>query len=261
MAKLFSMFGAYRSENYYDCTDVLRDGFGAYGGAGVSSIRLFGHMNIGNVNLSNLQVPGQLVSDRSFIVQRWYARSNLPDRQPCRDLVKAWANAVNVVMVIGNRPAWRLSLYELLMRMPRTERGEETPHVASDPFPEFIPVRQNFSVQLDCYARNESEALWQELANTQNIDPDVNHDGPLPTRPRVWIHLEGLAISEDRSHDQRAQPADRVMQYIMAEGQKRMDEAELVVRWLTGMIETADPDARGQLHAVRDGVLEGRHRS
>jgi hypothetical protein len=229
----------------YDCADIGEGGFvnswGSGGGRGSAQLRLFGNANVGSLELTNLQIAGQMGSDQTFIVQRWYARHNFPDN--LHDHIRAWANSVVATFVVGTRPIWQRSLYELFERRPRTNEDDVVPRVASDPFPQVIPPRQGFHVNLDQFG-------W----NIDALTPHLVRDGSF--RPRVWVHLEGVLLIEST-------PASitTIVKSLLVQQRQRETVEEEIARWLGGQIEDAKPEAQGQLHAVRDGILEGRHRS
>lgn len=241
-----------RHHHAYDCADVGEGGFvsswGGGGGRGASVQRLFNNANVGNLELTNMQVAGQMHSDQTFIVQRWYARHNFAENPPeIRDSIRAWASSVVATFVVGSMPVWQRSLYELFERRPRTIDDDVVPRVASDPFPRVIPPRASFYVNLEQFG-------W----NVDDLVPRLGADRAGPYRPRVWVHLEGVLISDSHS---RTGPIDKIVTMLIAQGKQRETVEEEIARWLGGWIEKADTPNQGQLHAVRDGILEGRHRS
>lgn len=232
--------------NYYDCVDIVDGGFGSAwsgdGQRGGSSVRLFGNANIGNIDLTNLQIPGQMPSDESWIVQRWYARHNFPLGDPAvRDLYVAWANSVTATFTIGMRPVWTRSLAELVERRPRSAEEQSVVVASADPWPALVPTRQNFSIAVEQFG-------WA----ITDFAPNLRRDG---FRPRVWFHLEGIQF------DPNTVDGAKIITSLTRNIDKRESIEDAIANWLGLEIEKADPENRAQLHAVRDGVLEGRHRS
>ena len=236
--------------NVYDAIVIGTDGFQRCGRTGhmrgESSVRLFGNHNIGASEYTNLQVAGQMTgNDETFIVQRWYARNNFPENDPeLTSLFKLWANSAMATFVIGNRWQWAMNLFELTQR----GRVQGETYRPSDPFPTVIPPRQQFSVNLDNYSYaidsfgpRLNDAM-RKLAGAQ-------------IRPMIWIHLEGVVC------DTSLEVTKKIVSALLVERAKHATVEERIVEWLAGQIDAADPDAKAQLHAVRDGILEGRHRS
>lgn len=77
---------------------------------------------------------------------------------------------------------------------------------------------------------------------------------------RIWVHLEGLRLLNNESDDPDNITA--VMALLTRAQGKRMDVEQQIVNWLCGLGDEAEAgsDAKAQLYAVADGILEGRHR-
>jgi hypothetical protein len=243
--------------NVYDAVEVSDGGFVTPWGStgtrpGQASLRMFGNANVGMSELTNLQIPGQLAYDRSFVVQRWYARNNFPDHPPeLRDLFKRWANSVTVRLDVGSHPEWQLSLYELTERRPRTMAEEVTVYAPTDPFPVVIPVRQNFSVGLDQFGHSIEEFLPNLRRTSDSF------------RPRIWIHLEGVILSPERNmNGDFSKTASRAIELLFREGKKRRTSEEQIVSWLGGLVddERVSADTKGHVNVIRDAIIEGKHR-
>lgn len=214
--------------------------------------QVFGNRNIGNAYLTNVQVPGQMAGDAYFVVQRWYARTNIPERDGHKlyDALRIWANSVVIDFIVGNRPMWTLSLFDLLDRRPRVPDGEQQVRLVGDPWPTVIPPRQNFMARINYYG-GSGERLKQRVAEYGNLD-GTNH----PTGARVWLHIEGLEIRTD-DHS----PAVReMMARITSIPRERLAVEEQIAAWLRGVAIKAVPEDQALISVLRDGVLEGRHR-
>lgn len=238
------------TENVYDSFDIGRSGVTQRGWGqthtpdGEAWLRMFGNTNVGNRELSNMQAAGQMGSARTFIVQRWYARHNLPESNTrVMDVFRTWASSVICQFIIGNMWRWTAPLVELLDRRPRTADG--VVRTAADPFPCLVPPRQSFYVQVDQYG------------NSVDRFEGVIVDDMRPTR--VWVHLEGFVFDTD--YTRSGFDLKKILSLILVGDRARRTVEEQIVTWLGVQIETADPDAQGQLHAVRDAILEGRHLS
>lgn len=214
-----------RQHNLYDCYDVT---------VGEYSLRLFENRNVGNAELSNLQVPGQTHFEEGseFVIQRWYARTTVPDSV----IANAYFNSAQVTLVIGSRFIWQLSLAELLERRPRYREGVAVQPF--DPFPACVPYRQIISVNVDRFGAQQREALASELAQRWNVAAPY----------RVWVHLEGIIVNDKkiiealREHEKRARTIE-----------------ERIKDWILG--HAPDDDAgKAQAQAYADAIEEGRHR-
>jgi hypothetical protein len=121
-----------------------------------NSIRIFGNENIGYLQRSNLQVPGSLAGDSSFIVSNFYARvvgharlSEVP-----------WLTTIT--LTVGHAPLLQVPLTDAFLGVP-CDIG--------------IPTRQNFTMQFD---------FWGiDLDRLPNL---FRNDDPL----QIAIHLEGV---------------------------------------------------------------------
>lgn len=93
------------------------------------SVRMFGNVNIGNGELTNMQVAGQLGHDTKFEVHQAYAVVNRPLRAD---------DDIFLTMVVGCQPvhAGPLHLREWIHGIPVGM---------------IIPVRQNFSCTVEAY--------------------------------------------------------------------------------------------------------------
>jgi hypothetical protein len=222
----------HRRLNVYDCL-----GFGPYWEMDQQcpSRRLFGNRNIGQLDRCNLQVPGQITfDDTSAFLENWYARSDATEA----DLpVLEWAAHHTIVtLVIGDKPMWLKSLFDLLRAKP------------------WVPPSRHLQPVTE---EEEADRRWRHKhrAHTLRVPPrqfvsahveffeDAQRDlvGIAPLT--IWLHLEGdlRGASFQSRHDltpvewmERAAHDDQV---AMAE----------VASW--------DPDLR---QAVRDRFHEQR---
>jgi hypothetical protein len=100
------------------------------------SIRMFGNANIGNVFLTNMQVPGQMPGDSSFTLNCIYASvSSL-------EALHWAADNVTVDFIIGERRSMpTLFIRDLFRGVDLLQPGR---------FPLIIPVRQRYSATVTC---------------------------------------------------------------------------------------------------------------
>ncbi len=231
------------SRNYHDAIELGRaNNFGSvFRSPGVA--RIFGNANIGNGQLSNLQVPGRLSENpyRPVIVQRWYARTNIPDVGAAWEEFCIWSHSVKVQLRRGPNAIWGRSLYELIKMIPRTD-GEA---VVQDPWPCHFPSHEIVSVALDAYAGSDhlEEILQSEV-------------GPFGQRWFVWVHLDGVEFAGsskefkklagilERSDERQASETQRIAAWILRESRNPLMK----------------PEDAAQLVALHDGIQEGRHR-
>jgi len=222
------------------------DAFGL--GLGSNSTRIFGNANVGNLALTNLQVSGQFGhSDEVVFLQRWYARHNLREGAP---LFEALAETIIITFVVGNRVTWSQPLADLLRRRPR----EDQPFHARDPWYVELPERQHIYVNVDRFTMNDSVDAWNELMEMHGLAINQRFDAwPPQGQPLIWIQFDGITTSGDDTAQVRRELARRLRQYQSAE--------ENIADYILALASTArDESTLGTLNAVRDGVLDGRHR-
>lgn len=213
----------------------------ALGDAGIPSLRvfrLFGNANVGVRNHSNLSAAGMLNPRQgAFVVQRWYARTNLPAQHA--EAFHAWSHTVSVTFVVGTRFVWQLPLSELLQRRPRDGVDIST----IDPWPLVVPPREYVGVEVACGDGARTDAVVQSVGSSP------------PPWPRVWIHFDGLA-AQHNGHDLRT---NAVIDRLLAVRQKAKTVDERAVAWILRQVEDAPDDVKAQAQAFADGLLEGRH--
>jgi hypothetical protein len=222
------------------------------------SVRLFGNANVGNLLLTNLQVQGMLSHDRSCLIQRWYARTNLPEHGPVRDAFNAWANCATATFVLGGKPPQTvLSVRDLVARCPTYEEQETARPLRYDPVPMIVPVRQNISVQLDRFTPELNDRLLSAIAREGVVNP------------LLWIHLEGVQLpgiryrDDTTERDSRWAPMfDQVIAHVMRLETEQKTAEERVIQYILGIAKEpgASADARAQAFAIADGIMEGRAR-
>lgn len=215
--------------------------------------QLFSNRNVGNSYLTNLQIAGQLPSECWFIVQRWYARTNIPERDKSGldEALRIWANSVVIEFIIGNRPEWQLSLFDLIDRRPRVPPGEQQLRLAGDPWPTVVPPRQHFLARINSFGESVGRLLERVTAHGK-LDGTAH-----PTGARIWLHLEGLEVRTDGDY----RGVYEIMKGMTNVPREHMAVEEQVAAWLRGMaIKNPSPEDRGLIDALRDGILEGKHR-
>lgn len=176
--------------------------------------------HIGDLALTNLQIPGCWSSDQTLFLRGWRARTNITADQGFDWRVwAAWTHATTATFVLGCAPIVSVSLYDLLLRRQsrpdgepvleplacqlRSAAGEDEPLEAwssearakwlgvaraalrelGAPHLAIVPIRQHFHVDLRSDARAH-RALLEVLPT--NVAP----------QSLVWVHLEGVAVRE-----------------------------------------------------------------
>ncbi|KKK77993.1 hypothetical protein LCGC14_2848000, partial [marine sediment metagenome] len=130
--------------------------------------RLFGNANVGNLNLTNLQIAGQLTSDSTAYLLGWYLSMNKADI--CTE--DLFANAA-ATLNVGDHPQAQRKLIEL-QREPQ-------------PLGVVLPVRQCFNVNMEFFGKSFN--AFKNKLRAADRDPERD---PF----RIWIHLEGWEIRE-----------------------------------------------------------------
>jgi hypothetical protein len=105
----------YSETRKFDVFDAMFDGFDERFRANLTgvSLHLFGNINVGSRDLTNLQVGGQLAYDETSYIQNWYARTNVPERQSWKN----FAHATICELVVGTVPQLTAPLSNLLCRV------------------------------------------------------------------------------------------------------------------------------------------------
>jgi hypothetical protein len=110
--------------------------------------RLFGNANIGNLNLTNLYVAGQLCGDHVAFIRYWYIQTSVtPDNADA--LEEAFHNSV-ATLTIGNKPYSQFHLSELFYDAQQVDL--------------FLPTRQNFGVEISLYG--DAQNILNRLLKT-----------------------------------------------------------------------------------------------
>lgn len=76
---------------------------------------------IGSIAQTNMQIPGQMSSDSTFVIGNWYARTNIPETPEfLRFIHESFAE-----VIIGNKPYDRISIADLLERKEGMRLGPQ----------------------------------------------------------------------------------------------------------------------------------------
>lgn len=219
----------YRERRYANMYDALR----------VTEMtpweRLFGNRNIGNQQLTNMYVAGQLGQDATFVIANVYTRTNLSKPRPLlddnthkevrrlfaeghegdaigtlmRDLrwertpltraLEEWAHTAVVEVIIGCQPQFSMNFYDL-MDGPALGPGR----ASGQPLAESEqPYGGAQSAWRKAIARpmivpvrqNISVSISSSGAATNALKHIAKECGVLP-EPLVWVHLEGLVTRD-----------------------------------------------------------------
>lgn len=212
------------------------------------STRVFGNANIGRLELTNLQVAGQLTSSAAGIVTNWYVRTNIPRSE----LLDLFLQQTYVTLTLGDRPRWCAPASDLI-RWPGAEGPTRSPV-----WPVVIEDRQNISASVDIFGGVHDDMI-------RSFENDA-------TRRYVWVHIEGLRIPRELYlHDDESEDSHVVRTrwlklqakaLRLAAGIKNqpIDTAEYIARWLTQQGEREPSEIQAQLAALADAVREGRWR-
>ncbi len=234
----FIASGGIRQQNFWDSAAFFDSHYGS-----LLNVRLFGNSNIGMLERCNLQSPGQVCYEGSFVLRRWYARTNACEPEMAAAL-RAWSHSSYATFHLGDRLMWTLPFVELFARRPTAEASEIQPRRLHDPWPIIVPTRQNISVGIDTFS-GTSDAL--SAFYSQNA-----HRGA----GRVWVHLEGVWLR----HDDRSPRWREVLRALMGLEESAVAVEQEVADWIRGQRVPGADDANAQLEAIADAVLEGRAR-
>jgi hypothetical protein len=130
--------------------------------------RLFGNANVGNLNLTNLQVAGSLTYDAPGYLGGWSMVSNAPDDSIDRTLRNLLADGVAKFM-LGDRLIAERRMSELYKEAHPIECG--------------LPVRQNTQVELQFFGGPKLREFNDEMISLR----EQGHTNQL----RLWVNLEG----------------------------------------------------------------------
>jgi hypothetical protein len=133
------------------------------------STRLFGNCHVGQLNLTNLQVAGQLAGDHTAFLNGWHlVLSNEPELMS--DVERLFSNAT-ATLTVGDRLKAQRHLIQL-WREPQ-------------PIEVDLPSRQNFSVYVEFFGRGFRSFCDKVIEMRRDPERD-----PF----RLWICLEGWEI-------------------------------------------------------------------
>ncbi len=150
-----------RRRHWWDCME-----FGAI--VAEPRTRLFGNRNIGDSNLSNMQVAGCLASDNMSYVRAWYLSLDA-DPELIRPLEQMLCQST-ATLHMGDMPQ-------------RNDRGIDLWR-EPQPVDVMVPVRQNMDVTLEFFGR--AFETFRDLAASRfsvALEPF-----------RIWVHLEGWTV-------------------------------------------------------------------
>jgi hypothetical protein len=218
-----------------------------------SSIHMFGNANIGYLSRSNLMCAGQFTPGGDmFVATNWYARVNYEPPLGYGDAFNRWLAASTATFIIADRMTWCLPLADLMLRRGPQLQCEVDDEVDAEAFvlptlwPELLPPRHWASVRLDSFERYDIESMR-----------GTDHERDM----RFWIHIEGLRLY-NRPEEGDDDNIDAIMAILQRQNRINKNAEQRIVDWLTGMVkEIEDPAAAAQVHAITDGILEGKHRS
>lgn len=225
------------------------------------STRLFGNANIGNLNYTNLQVPGQIAFGDS-VVTNWYARTNIPylDYPELAAPFRLFLQHTYVTLLIGVRYTWTAPLFDLMRswRGPEQSGGDVMPR-ADLRWPVWIPRRQNVSVVIDSFS-----SRYYDPGDFVTL---LNQDGrPWQIAPLLWIHLEGVTMPEIPADQEGNEEADhahwrslvgRMMRLVTRNAKEVESTADHIATWLgVYASEAEDPAIKAAATVVADAVRE-----
>lgn len=143
-----------RRDVLWDCLGLIHDT--------PQTTNLFRSAPIGNLNLTNLQVPGQLGADQSALFHGWHVTVN---KEPTPIMESAFAESV-VTLWLGDQPQANRRLVEL-WREPWT-------------LSTYLPPRQMFRVSVEWFVAG-LDRLKSSFGDTAD---------PL----RIWVNLETFRL-------------------------------------------------------------------
>lgn len=141
---------------WYDCLEIERNT--------CCSTRLFRNLHVGNANLTNLQIGGQMI-DEAY-VNGWYL--SVGEDDDTLPMINRMFTNATVTLTIGDMPQAQRKLSDLWHPCPLGV---------------LIPERQGYDVRVEFYGKVFNE-VREYLEHRQHRDPERD---PF----RLWIHLEG----------------------------------------------------------------------
>ena len=206
--------------------------------------RLFGSANVGNLHLTNMQVPGGIPGELHFIVMHWSARHNATGPLG-HDLVAQAAHGTYITLTVNSA---HVATYPLALLMSAT--GARPPQ-----WPIVIQARESFDVRVSAFRHATTVAT---------------RFGDNP--PHIWIQLEGVYVPRDlystwhlsndpeeiREEMRRWRVLQsRILRILTSDRSRAVDTAEHIARWVSSTAdETVTDDVRASLHALADGIRE-----
>lgn len=235
-----------RQESLYDCCDITRRGAVTLGDVWPSTVRLFGNANVGNLNLTNLQISSGLPSGQVFLIGGWHVRTNLPDEDTLSDAWKAMSSQVHATLVVGSR----ISLHGTFDEMRAGIRC----------WPVLVPSRETINVNVDRFDDRYYETLLEVVRRRNLESPGF----------RFWVHLDGIVIRPPEGGGGPVPDGiiERVHRHMIHVDTETRSIEQRIVDWIGNLKTTApvgspwrDPlsdTTNAQLQAICDGILERR---
>jgi hypothetical protein len=210
--------------NRWDSLLWAPDGNDDFRGGPLSSVRLFGHAHLGQLERCNLQIGGRLPAsgDGSCRIENWYAR--LAVDGAAHDHVHALFEHVIVTATVGDMPQWQRPMSDLLRATPWVppERDRQSTTAEEDrdarwraehgAHPLIIPVRQHFCVNVEFY--NDSNHRLLELSHHWRF--------------QCWVHMEGI---ENISEEDHVSSQDDPVRILRRAAQDDWNAMDIVASW------------------------------
>ncbi len=144
------------------------------------STRLFGNANTGNLQLTNLQVPGQLASDQTYVILALRCWMYF-DGGSHRDLYMQTVSQLYFTLTLGDKPqfvapAWYFPAGGGVYGVDTTTSVLNNGYPSQQAIlklarPIIIPVRQNISVNAEFFAVGSTNVL--DIINNAGTDDQM----------------------------------------------------------------------------------------
>ncbi|HZJ67640.1 MAG TPA: hypothetical protein VFD36_29255 [Kofleriaceae bacterium] len=144
------------------------------------STRLFGNANVGQLQLTNLQVPGQLASDQTYVILALRAWLYF-DGQTHRDLYLQTISQLYFTLTLGDKPqfvapCWYFPAGGGIYGSDNSDSVLNNGYPSQQAIlklarPIIIPVRQNISVNAEFFAVGTTNVL--DLINNAQTDDQM----------------------------------------------------------------------------------------
>lgn len=233
----------------YDCVDII--GSTNYTLVDPRSFRLFGNANVGSIDLTNLQIPGQLPGDQALLVGGWRVRMDMPDG-PVRDAWNRVAPHVHATFNVGSHPCLH-GMFDEMNTLPTAARRI---------WPVFVPPRQNFDVRVDFFegGGGSLDRLREVCAAAGQASLREPEGLRRTVRIRAWVHLDGILIrpSEVGGMSVPDSLIERVHRHMIHVETETRSVEQRIVDWIGAQAPQGDDASQAQLAAICDGILEQR---